>query len=1223
MVSAFASDGAGERFPAGWGRLLLRPASRAFRDISVLAAAGGHRMTDTLSSTMVPDRCDDAERLEAPFLDGKLQIPRPGFPVLPRPRVHALLDRATRHRVTLVSGPPGAGKTVACASWAALRPAAGRVIWLTVDPADRRDWFWAYVCACVSRVRPAPPEVLQSLEDAGPGGFPMRLVAIAQSFTEPFVLVLDDVHEATDPGVLSGLDVLIRHAPPTLRLVLAARRPPALQLARLRVCGELGDISAADLACTAEEAEAYFAMLGMRLPAAERDHILRRTQGWMAGIRLAALQAEQSATPAGDSASGDTGPGPLVTEYLWDEVLGRQEPRTRAFLARTSVVAEVSGGLADAICAQTGGAATLARLSEENCLVDALGGAAGSYRYHPLLREVLSAELHREFPDEVPVLLGRAARWYAEHDRALDAVRAACAARDWDQAAGVLAGSAVGILMSDGARPLESVLGLFPADRAGQAAVAAAWAAARLWSADAEGAAAYLEAAGRSVERAAAGTRRVVEPVLAALGILRAAEQWHGDPALTRCGWALVSQAQQSAATRAEHRAAGLLWFALGCASLHCWDIAAAARALRHADRQLSTGGLDLLRARARAWRALALACAGELTAAEHAADEVRTHIIPATPEAATLAALGSAQLNLARDDLPAAQRLLDEADGDRAGHVPGEPPVAAIRALIQARVLLADGAPAAAAAALARLREGPPPGCAGLSRAAIAVEVEIALRAGDPGRARALLPPGGAGPSCRAAGPNHGGTGGGFAGAGPGRGKDHRCGGAGPERGEIELARAGLLLAEGDFAAARDAAACLDGAAALTPHERTRALLAGTVAARRLGDTALAATLIRQALALAEPEGAYRVFLDGGFSVRSAVTVLVPPTSRYAGFVGRLLERFDGCGPRLADAAGRAGVRLTDSEHAVLRFLPSHMTNKEISEALFLSVNTVKTHLRSAYRKLGVRSRRDAIARGRRLGLLLPRLPRRGRPGDAAQVQQGDHEQQPVAGQPGPHDHDHDRHRDRRPEDHDQARQQAQPAGDPGQRPARTPAAGGHQVHQPVHHPEQPDHQGQQDHGSGDIAQAVDPGQHGQDPDQQVRAAVRARRAASHQAVHQPQHACCQERDAEQDGGHHEGSVWPGKKQGADGEHGGPGGQGDLPGAAGGQRARQRACLRASTGRGHRRLLARSCRIDIVPGQSAIITTRGGRKAPVRRRGAARRPCGGPSVACQGPWLP
>ncbi len=877
------------------------------------------------------------------FLADKLQIPQPSFPVLHRPRVSALLDEATGHRVTLVSGPAGAGKTVACASWAAARPSAGRAVWLTVDACDRRDWFWAYVCAALNRARPAPADTLRGLEDCSADRFPLHLAGAAQAFTEPVVLILDNIHEMADPCVLNGLDVLIRHAPPALRLVMLARRPPALQLARLRVAGELADIEAADLACTAQEADAYFTMLGMDVPAAERDELLGRTEGWMAGLRLAAMKADPHADGDG-RVTGLAGDEPLVTEYLWDEVLAQQEPEVRSFLVRTSVVAELTGDLADALTGGTGSVRVLARLSRENTFVTAVFGQSDSYRYHPLLREVLTSELHKEFPHEIPDLLGRAAHWYASRDRPLDAVRCAAAAGDWDAAAQALAESGIGAVMSAGPGGLESVLSLFPAERAaGDVAVALACASARLWSADPEGAASCLQNAGQALGRASQAVRRITEPALAALRIMHAAEQDRSDGSgrqleLIRAGRGLAGSAQAPARTQAGHRALGLLWFALGTASLRRWEMGEARHALVHADRHLGAGGLAGLRARARAWLALAHACHGDLTLAQEAADAARAGPVRLTREARVLAALACAQVSLAQDDLVTAQRLIGEVDHGRPGHVPGEPPVAALAELLRARILLADGDPTAARAVLSRLRETWTPACPRLSRAVTVAEAEAALRAGDTGRARVLLLLAGEG---------------------------------GPGRGDAVLAGAGVMLAEGDFTGTlRAIGPFLDGTMPSTTSERIGALLAAGIAHRRLGDGRQAAELVERALALAEPVRAYRVFLDAGPAARSAVTVLIPPTSRHAGFAGRVLERFGTRGPRLA-VPGGAAVRLTASERAVLCFLPSHMTNEEISQALFLSINTVKTHLRSAYRKLGVGSRRAAIGRARQLGLL------------------------------------------------------------------------------------------------------------------------------------------------------------------------------------------------------------------------------------------------------------
>jgi LuxR family maltose regulon positive regulatory protein len=921
------------------------------------------------------------------FLEGKLQVPEPHFPVLRRRRITGLLDQATRNRVTLISGPAGAGKTVACATWAAAPAQARRVVWLTLDAEDQQAWFWAYVCAGLGRLRSIPAESLRSLEDVSPDGFPLRLVEAAQTFTEPVVLVLDDIHELTDPAVLSGIDLLIRHAPATLRLVLSARQPPALQLARLRVSGEMGDIGGHDLACTSEEADAYFAMLGLDVEPGARDALLRRTQGWMAGLRLAAMAARSDPEP-GAAITDLAGDEPIVTDYLWDEVLVKQAPATRMFLLRTCLAGQVSGDLADALTGQSGSARILDRLSRENSFVDVVDRERGEYAYHPLLRQVLTAGLHREIPHEIPVLMRRAARWYAAHDQPIASVRCAAEAQDWDYAAQTLAEAGAGVASPGSTADLESVLSLFPADRsADDPAVAAAWAAARLWDGDRDGAAAYLDSGERALGRAVPAMQRIMEPTLAALRVMLAGGRTDPDPALLATARSLAERSQAAASTQPEHRAVGLLWFTLGVARLRRWEIQQARRALRQADRQLAAGNLTGLQARARAWRALAEAWYGDLTAARRSAVDVlagrgvgdpglagpgRAELGawgagwdagtpgaagtapaaaaagsaggaegPGKAQAAELAALAQALVSLRRDDLSTAQRLLEGIDPQLTGQFPGEPSVSAVAALIRARVLLADGDATAATALLARLRETWGPAHPALADVLTIAEGEVALRVGSTGRARAVL-------LLIEEGEQF-------------------------DRADGRLLRGGLLIAEGDFKSALEAVEpCLDGAAdGVTLQEQISGLLIAAAAQRRLGSTDEAAGLLEQALTLAEPDGAYRAFLDGGAAVRSAMTVLIPPTSRHAGFAGRILERFDAQTPRPAGPVDAVSVPLTDSERAVLRFLPSHMTNEEISQALFLSINTVKTHLRSAYRKLGVSSRREAIARGRRLGLL------------------------------------------------------------------------------------------------------------------------------------------------------------------------------------------------------------------------------------------------------------
>ncbi|HUK72130.1 MAG TPA: LuxR C-terminal-related transcriptional regulator [Streptosporangiaceae bacterium] len=929
-------------------------------------------MTTVSTKRLTPERVTEPERVngDAPggrLLESKLAIPKPVFRVLGRARLSSLLDLSTQHRISLISAPAGSGKTTSCASWAQGRIHATRIAWLSLDHADNDPVrFRSYLLAALRRAEPALNEIAHDLQRGSADDFPLPLIRAAERFSEPLILVLDDVHELANPEVLGWLDQLTRYAPPMFRLILSGRRAPPLQLARLRVSGELADIDTADLACTPDEADAYFAMLGLRVDRIDRDELLRRTEGWMAGIRLAALRtrAHSGNVRVTDIAGDD----PIVTDYLRDEVLTGQDPQTRVFLLRTSIAPHLTGKLADALTSTADGARSLDRLSRENSFVQALDSERTWYRYHPLLRELLLADLRREMPHEIPILLRRAARWYTQHGRPVEALRSSVEGQDWDYTAQVLAGSDIAILLSRGPAELERVIAPVPPDLAfDDVAVGAAWAAARLWTRDPDGADALLEAADTALDRAATPVRRIVEPKLAALRLLQASCRTCADPGLLARAASQADQATHLASTQPEHRAAGFLWWALGVALLRLAELPQARMALRAADRELGAGDFAELQLRARAWSAIGEAWHGNLrtadaVAAEVLGGEVRGGEVPGgevlgrevlgteaigTDTPAALATRNIARLTLAfvslmRDELAVVHRLLDEIDYQGHQRIPGEPSIVSSAELIRVRALVAQGDTTKARVALMRLQHEFGEATPAVAEAVTFLEGEIALRSGDNDLGRKVI--------ARLAAQDEGSS-----------------------RAGDRLTLAWLLLASADPQGALQAAEpfIAGPAAEVKVHDQVSALLVCAIAHRRLKAPQRAVAMLEQALLLAEPEGICRVFVDGGAAVRSVLTVLVPPTSRSAGFAGKILQRLDAQIPAGSSTPDGDALPLSDSELAVLRFLPSHLTNEEIGEALFLSVNTVKTHLRSAYRKLGVRSRREAIALARNRGLV------------------------------------------------------------------------------------------------------------------------------------------------------------------------------------------------------------------------------------------------------------
>ena len=651
---------------------------------------------------------------------------------------------------------------------------------------------------------------------------------------------------------------------------------------------------------------------------------------------------------------------------------------------RTSLSLTVPADLAHELTGETGAARLLEQLSRETGLVQALTPDSGEYRYHPMLREVLSASLRREFPDEAPGLQRLVARWYAARGDVLPAVQAAAEVGEWEFGLRVLRDAGPAVMFSAAGPGLEAALaGMPPGRLAGDeelsVVLAVALAAARIWQGDADGALPHLESAEAELAELAglAGhDREQTELWVAALRILLTTAMTTPESSWLERYWLLASNAHADPRGVGTHRALGTLWLGIGFAALRECDTQQARSALLHAGAQLSAGGLLALRERGRAWEAVAAALYGDLASATRVAGSVADGPNGHDDELAPVLALAGAAVSLARDEPDAAGALLDQADlAAMTSRPAGEPSVAVLSGLLRARLAVAEGnlagarglarwlsdaaaAPPAAGYAGTPVSTGDPaavltPGSTpdrprGIAAAIAVVDAEISLAAGELERARATLV-GLVGPGARA-------------------------------RPDVAVCQARLLIADEDDKGALSLVepVLAEATANCSSSDRIGALLTAVVARRRLTQGSEAAELLAEALALAEPDDACGPFVAAGPAVRSALTVLISPSSRCAGFAARILDRFDGRLPRPASA--QPAALLTESELAVLRFLPSHMTNQEIAESLFLSINTIKTHLSSAYRKLGVANRRQAIAQGRRLELLL-RCARRPRP--------------------------------------------------------------------------------------------------------------------------------------------------------------------------------------------------------------------------------------------------
>jgi LuxR family transcriptional regulator, maltose regulon positive regulatory protein len=896
---------------------------------------------------------------------------RPGLGgVVPRPGLFERLGASAR--VTVLSAPPGSGKTVLLRSWIGEPGRAGRIAWVAVGRGEQDPQrFWLSVLGALRGTSAGSGLVreLTAVPDLDGWAVVERLLKDLTPLADRLWLVIDDMHELRSAEALAQLELLVMRAPPELRFVLATRHDLRLGLHRLRLEGELSEIRTADLQFTQAEARELLTAAGVALPEPALAMLHERAEGWAAGLRLAALSLAGHEDPERFAAEF-SGSERTVADYLLAEVLERQPDEVRRLLLRTSVLERVSGPLADALTGGSGGERMLAELEQANAFVVSLDAGRSWFRYHHLFADLLQLALRRTAPGEVTALHGAAAGWFAEHGFPVEAIRHAQAARDWGLAALLLADNWPGLHLGGQAATVHVILAAFPAGAtAADAELATVAAADELAQGSLEEAERLLGLAARRFEGPAsvpAGRRGQAQLLLGVVRLLLARQ--HGNlPVVAEEARRLQALTEAPDAMPAglgeELRALALV--NLGITEYWGGRLAEAEPHLEHGitlARKIGRPYLEFLGLAHRT--SIATVWSSPYALAEERARQTielaRRHGWTDEPAAGiaynTLAAGGIWRLQLedAADWVRRAERTL-RAEAD--------PMTAIVIRYIRALLELARGryqevlATFEAAERLSRLLDAPDwP----LMRAR-ALRLHALVRLGETGRAEQDIA---------------------------------EIGKQGPLSGEIRMALAALRIAQNDPHAATVALApVFSGAVPVAPATwLSLACLLEAIARDALGDPAAARDALRRALDAATPDGVLATFLFHP-PARELLDRYAPDRGDQAALAAEIRNLLPAEPPEGSPAEPKPGApegsprpadsfRLVDplskTEIRVLRYLPTNLSAPEIARELSLSVHTVRTHVRHLFAKLGAHGRTEAVERARGLGLLAPSPSRR-----------------------------------------------------------------------------------------------------------------------------------------------------------------------------------------------------------------------------------------------------